>query len=86
MAAQLEDEELTDGELEAVKNAFRELSPMMRMSLHLIKEDGLSEAEVAERLGIAPRKVRRLIERAMEYMLEAVAKERSSTPGPRTKH
>jgi RNA polymerase sigma factor (sigma-70 family) len=70
-------------ELEIVKSAFRQLSPRMRMAVHLIKEDGLSYDEVAVRLGIKPSSVRRLVERAMEFLLEAVSKERTASRGSR---
>jgi DNA-directed RNA polymerase specialized sigma24 family protein len=49
----------------------------MRLAVHLIKEDGLSYDEVAAQLEIKPNSVRRLVERAMEFLLEEVSKEKS---------
>jgi RNA polymerase sigma factor (sigma-70 family) len=69
-------------EFEAVKRAFKQLSPRMRLAVHLIKEDGLSYDEVAAQLEIKPNSVRRLVERAMEFLLEEVSKE-SLTRGRR---
>ena len=70
-------------ELEAVKRAFQLLPPRTRMIIHLIKEDGLGYGEVALRLGIKTHSVRRLVERAMEFLLEAVSQESSKARGKR---
>lgn len=58
-------------ELEAVKRAFQLLPPRTRMVLRLIKDDGLSYDEVAAKLEIKTHSVRRLVERALEVLLEA---------------
>jgi len=63
-------------EYQAVKRAFEQLSPRMRLAVHLIKEDGLSYEDVAAQLEIKPNSVRRLVERAMEFLLEEVSKEK----------
>jgi RNA polymerase sigma-70 factor (ECF subfamily) len=70
-------------ELEAVKCAFKQLPPRTRMVVHLIKEDGMSYDEVALKLGIKPSSVRRLVERAMEFLLEEVGRESFETRGNR---
>lgn len=62
-------------EYEAVKRAFEKMSARMKLAVHLIKEDGLSYDEVAAQLEIKPNSVRRLVERAMEFLLEEVSKE-----------
>jgi RNA polymerase sigma-70 factor (ECF subfamily) len=64
-------------ELEAVRRAFQELPPRTRLVIHLLKEDGLSYEEIGLKLGIKPLSVRRLVDRAMEFLLEAVSKESS---------
>ena len=58
-------------EIEAVGRAFELLPARTRMALLLIKEDGLSYEEVGRRLGIKTHSARRLIERALEFLLEA---------------
>ena len=70
-------------ELEAVKRAFQLLPPRTRMVIHLIKEDELSYDEVAAKLGIKTHSVRRLVERAMEFLLEAVSQESEKSRGDR---
>ena len=62
-------------ELKALKRAFELLPPRTRMALILIKEDQLAYEEVAARLGIKTHSARRLVERAMEFLVEAVSKE-----------
>jgi RNA polymerase sigma-70 factor (ECF subfamily) len=64
-------------EYEAVKRAFRLLSPKMRMVIHLIKEDNMSYEQVAATMGIQRETVERLVERAMEYLLEVVHREKA---------
>jgi RNA polymerase sigma factor (sigma-70 family) len=70
-------------ELEAVRRTFGKLPPRTRMVIHLIKEDEMSYDEVARRLGIKASSVRRLVERAMEFLLEEVARETSEAKGKR---
>jgi RNA polymerase sigma factor (sigma-70 family) len=62
-------------ELEAVKRAFQLLPPRTRLVIHLRKEDGLSYEEIGLKLGIKALSVRRLVDRAMEFLLEAVSQE-----------
>jgi RNA polymerase sigma factor (sigma-70 family) len=70
---------LAQEEVEALERGFELLPPRTRMALILIKEDGLSYEEVGARLGIKTHSARRLIERAMEFLLEAVTQERLIT-------
>jgi RNA polymerase sigma-70 factor (ECF subfamily) len=67
-------------ELEVLQRAIETLPPRTRMALMLVREDGLSYEELGARLGIKTHSARRLVERAMEYLLEAVS-ERSINPG-----
>jgi RNA polymerase sigma factor (sigma-70 family) len=70
-------------ELEAVKRAFKQLPPRTRMVVYLIKQDGMSYDEVALKLGIKTSSVRRLVERAMESLLEEVGRGSFETRGKR---
>jgi RNA polymerase sigma factor (sigma-70 family) len=63
----------TDQQLEALKHAFGQLPRRCRMIMHLIDEDGMSYATVAQNLGIDEVLVRRLEARALEYLSEALA-------------
>lgn len=69
-------------ELEAVKRAFQLLPPRTRMIIHLIKEDELGYEEIGLRLGIKAHSVRRLVERAKEFLLETVSQETSGEALP----
>lgn len=69
-------------ELEAVKRAFQLLPPRTRMIVHLIKEDDLSYEEIGLRLGIKTHSVRRLVERAKEFLLETASQETSGEALP----
>lgn len=60
----------TRDEIEALKRAFLQLPPRVRLIFHLVREDGLDYEQVAARLGIAPELVETLLWRGMEYLLE----------------
>ena len=60
-----------------------DLPQQCRMALLLYRHEGLSLAEVAQRLGIQPKSVHALIARAMKYLMEAAPQERSDRRGPR---
>jgi len=63
-------------QLAAVQRAIELLPARTRMALHMIREDGLSYEEVGAKLGIQTHSARRLIERATEFLLAEVSKER----------
>ena len=70
--AMLTDQEpLTAAEQEALDTAFRQLPPKARMALILRWEDKGYEA-IAEQLHVEPLVARRLVLRALEYLLECV--------------
>jgi len=62
-------------ELEAVKRAFQSLPPRTRLVIYMLKEDGLTYEEIGLQLRIKPLSVRRLVDRAMEFLVEAISKE-----------
>jgi RNA polymerase sigma factor (sigma-70 family) len=62
-------------ELDAVRRAFVLLPPRTKLALLMVREDGLSYDEVGARLGIKPHSARRLVERALEFLLEAVTEQ-----------
>src|SRR5579864_4331660 len=70
-------------ELTALQRAIETLPPRTRMALMLVREEGVSYEELGQRLGIMTHSARRLIERAMEYLLEAVSKETDGSRGKR---
>jgi len=59
-------------ELEALQRGIEALPPRTKMALLMVRQDGLSFKEVGQRLGIKTHSARRLVERAMEYLLEAI--------------
>ena len=59
-------------ELEALQRGIEALPPRTKMALLMVRQDGLSFEEVGQRLGIKTHSARRLVERAMEYLLEAI--------------
>lgn len=64
---------LATEELEILKHAFELLPPRTQIAVRLIREDGLNYEDVGKRLGIKTPSARRLVERAMEFLLEAVS-------------
>ena len=66
---------LANEELTALQRAIETLPPRTKMALMLVREDGISYEELGEKLGIKTHSARRLIERAMEYLLEAVSEQ-----------
>jgi len=66
---------LANEELTALQRAIETLPPRTRMALMLVREDGISYEDLGVRLGIKTHSARRLIERAMEYLLQAVSEE-----------
>ena len=63
---------LTPDEEKALRRAFKLLPPKTRMAFILLRVDKLSYEDAAEKLGVEPNIVRRLIFRGMEFLLEAV--------------
>jgi len=59
-------------ELEALQRGIEALPPKTKMALLMVRQEGLSYEEVAIKLGIKTHSARRLVERSMEYLLEAV--------------
>jgi RNA polymerase sigma factor (sigma-70 family) len=69
-AASPEDIWLAREELEALEQNVEDLPPKCRYALIMVRLEGASYEEVAEKLGIKTHSARRLVERAMEYLLE----------------
>jgi len=65
-------------QLEALQRGIEALPPRTKMALLMVRQDGLSYEEVGEKLGIKTHSARRLVERAMEYLLEAIQQEKCS--------
>jgi len=63
-------------ELEALQRGIEAHPPRTKMALLMVRQDGLSYEEVAGKLGIKTHSARRLVERAMEYLLEAVPQDK----------
>ena len=61
---------VTAVELAVLERAVEELPPKTREALRLLREDALSYEQIGGRLQITPRQARKLVERAMEYLLE----------------
>jgi RNA polymerase sigma factor (sigma-70 family) len=70
-------------ELEALQREVEALPPKCRLALMLVKLDGVSYEEVGIRLGIKTHSARRLVERAMEYLLESESQETLTPRGKR---
>jgi RNA polymerase sigma factor (sigma-70 family) len=62
-------------DLETLQRGIEALPPKTKMALLMVRQDGLSYEEVGHRLGIKTHSARRLVERAMEYLLEAMERE-----------
>jgi len=58
-----------------LSRAMAELPPLPRAALALQYQEGLSYEQIAERLGVSPRVVKRAIARAFALLREALAKE-----------
>jgi len=69
-AASPEEIWLAREELEALEKNVEDLPPKCRYALIMVRLEGASYEEVAEKLGIKTHSARRLVERAMEYLLE----------------
>lgn len=69
-AASPEDIWLAREELEALERNVRNLPPKCRCALIMVRLEGASYEEVGQHLGIKTHSARRLVERAMEYLLE----------------
>jgi RNA polymerase sigma factor (sigma-70 family) len=57
--------------LEALEQDVEALPPKCKLALVMVRLDGASYEEVGECLGIKTHSARRLVERAMEYLLES---------------
>jgi len=69
-AASPEDIWLAREELEALERNVKNLPPKCRYALIMVRLEGASYEEVGQHLGIKTHSARRLVERAMEYLLE----------------
>ena len=69
-AASPEEIWLAREELEALERNVRNLPPKCRCALIMVRMEGASYEEVGQHLGIKTHSARRLVERAMEYLLE----------------
>ena len=70
-------------ELEALQREVEALPPKCRLALMMVKLEGASYEEVGTRLGIKTHSARRLVERAMEYLLESGSQETLTPRGKR---
>ena len=70
-------------ELEALQHEVEALPPKCKLALVMVKLDGASYEEVGTCLGIKTHSARRLVERAMEYLLEAESQETLPPRGKR---
>lgn len=70
-------------ELEALEREVEALPPKCRLALLMVKVDGASYEEVGIRLGIKTHSARRLVERAMEYLLDSGSQEELISTGAR---
>lgn len=69
-SASPEDIWLAREELEALERNVNNLPPKCKLALIMVRLDGASYEEVGQRLGIKTHSARRLVERAIEYLLE----------------
>jgi len=77
-------------DLDALERNVENLPPKCKYALMMVRVEGASYEEVAKKLGIKTHSARRLVERAMEYLLEKKttgksarkAKRRGSEEGP----
>jgi RNA polymerase sigma factor (sigma-70 family) len=69
--------------LEVVEGAVRLLPPRAKAALLMIKQEGLSYDQVAARLNIQPNSVRRLVQRAMEFLAQTIEEDRTPRRRPR---
>ena len=69
-SASPEDIWLAREELEALERNVKNLPPKCRCALIMVRLEGASYEEVGQHLGIKTHSARRLVERAMEYLLE----------------
>ena len=70
-------------ELEALQREVEALPPKCRLALMMVKLEGASYEEVGTHLGIKTHSARRLVERAMEYLLESGSQETLTPRGKR---
>lgn len=70
-------------ELEALQREVEALPPKCRLALVKVKLDGVSYEEVGAQLGMKTHSARRLVERAMEYLLESGSQETLTRRGKR---
>jgi RNA polymerase sigma factor (sigma-70 family) len=70
-------------ELAALQLEVEALPPKCRLALMMVKLEGASYGEVGTHLGIKTHSARRLVERAMEYLLESGSQETLSPRGKR---
>jgi RNA polymerase sigma factor (sigma-70 family) len=71
-------------ELECVQKAIEALPPKCKIAMTLVRYEGLSYEEAAVKMGgVKVNSVRRLVERSIEYLLEAIAQDRHQRRGKR---
>ena len=79
--------ELTSKELDALRQGVAALPPKAKLALLIlrdgvelmVRQDGASYEEVARKLGVTTTTAQRLVERAMEYLLEVVSEGKRSS-------
>lgn len=70
-------------DLEAFLQAVERLPPKAKLAIVMFLEDGRSYEEVAIKLGIKTHSARRLVERAMDFLVDAIAQETPPVAGGR---
>ena len=71
--------ELTSKELDALRQGLEALPPKAKLALLMVRQDGASYEQVARKLGVTTATAQRLVERAMEYLLEVVSEGKRSS-------
>lgn len=62
-------------EIQTLAQAIEALTPKVKAAFVLVRQHGLSYEEAAGKLGIKPHSVRRLVDRAIEFLVDAVSQE-----------
>jgi RNA polymerase sigma factor (sigma-70 family) len=70
-------------EIEILARAIEALTPKVKAAFVLVRQYGLSYEEAAHKLNIKPHSVRRLVDRAIEFLVDAVAQERTDSRADR---
>jgi len=70
-------------ELDCVQKTIEALPPKCKLAMTLVRYEGLSYEEASAKMGIKTGSVRRLVQRAIEHLIETVAEERHQRRGRR---